>query len=75
MIIPNSIIRFDFDNCEMSDNYTELSCTRNLSWYSADEDMSKLLSYMPDGDSITMEIDGEGDYEEVDISKQHGNVF
>ena len=75
MIIPNSIIRFDFDNCEMSDNSAELSCTRNLSWYSADEDMSKLLSYMSDGDSITMEIDGEGEYEEVDISKQHGNIL
>ena len=37
--------------------------------------MSKLLSYMSDGDSITMEIDGEGEYEEVDISKQHGNIL
>lgn len=74
MIIPNSIVRFDFDNSEMNNNSVELACTRNLSWYSADEDMKKLLSYMPDGDSISMEIDGEGDYEEIDITKENGKV-
>ena len=60
MIIPNSIVRFDFDSSEINSNSVELACTRNLSWYSADEDMKKLLSYMPDGDSISMEIYGEG---------------
>ena len=74
MIIPNSIVRFDFDNSEMNNNSVELACTRNLSWYSADEDMKKLLSYMPDGDSISMEIDGEGEYEEIDITKENGKV-
>lgn len=74
MIIPNSIVRFDFDNSEMNSNSVELACTRNLSWYSADEDMKKLISYMPDGDSISMEVDGEGDYEEIDITKENGVI-
>lgn len=74
MIIPNSIVRFDFDNSEINSNFVELTCTRNLSWYSADEDMKKLISYMPDGDSISMEIDGEGDHEEIDIIKENGVI-
>ena len=56
MVIPNSLLRFDFDNANMNDNEVELACTRNLSWYSADKDMKKLLSYFKDGDSISMEI-------------------
>lgn len=74
MVIPNSVMRFDFDSCEMTEGSVELSCTRNLSWYSADEDMKKLMSYLPEGESISMEIDGEGDYEEIDITKQGGQV-
>ena len=74
MIIPNSVMRFNFDSCQMTEGSVELSCTRNLSWYSADEDMKKLMSYLPDGESISMEIDGEGDYEEIDITKQGGQV-
>lgn len=74
MIIPNSIIRFDFDNSEMNNNSVELACTRNLSWYSADEDMKKLLSYMPNGDSISLEVNGEGDYEKIDIKKENNKI-
>ena len=74
MIIPNSIMRFDFDSCIMSPSSVELSCTRNLSWYSADKDMQKIMSYLPESDSISMEIDGEGDYEEVEIGKSNGQV-
>lgn len=74
MIIPNSIMRFDFDNCFTDENSVKLSCTRNLSWYSADKDMEKLISYFPNGDSVTMEIDGEGEYEIVEIKKVNGNV-
>ncbi len=74
MIIPNSIIRFDFDDCMMDQSSVELSCTRNLSWDSADKDMQKLMSYLSDGDSISMEIDGEGDYEKVEVAKVNGEV-
>lgn len=41
MVIPNSIMRFDFDSCMIDTDSVELSCTRNLSWYSADKDMQK----------------------------------
>ncbi len=74
MIIPNSIIRFDFDNSEINNDSVELDCTRNLSWYSADEDMKKLLSYMPNGDSISLEVNGEGDYEKIDIKKENNKI-
>lgn len=74
MIIPNSIMRFDFDSCVMDSRSVELSCTRNLRWYSADKDMQKLMSYLPESDSISMQIDGEGDYEEVEIGKVNGQV-
>lgn len=77
MIIPNSIERFDFDNIEIASDYqTVLSATRNLSWYTADYDMSKLLSYMPDNnDGIVMEIEGEGEYEEVVIVQEKKGIF
>ncbi len=75
MVIPNSLLRFNFDSCKMGDSSVELACTRNLSWYSADEDMKKLMSYFSDGDSISMEIVGEGDYEEIEISKNNGQVI
>lgn len=74
MVIPNSIMRFDFDSCMIGTDSVELSCTRNLSWYSADKDMQKIMSYLPESDSISMEIDGEGDYEEVEIGKSNGQV-
>lgn len=74
MVIPNSVMRFDFDSCEMTEGSVELSCTRNLSWYSADEDMKKLMSYLHEGELISMEIDGEGDYEEINITKQGAQV-
>lgn len=74
MMIPNSIMRFDFDSCMIDIDSVELSCTRNLSWYSADKDMQKIMSYLPESDSISMEIDGEGDYEEVEIGKSNGQV-
>ena len=88
MIIPNSIERFDFDNIEVaSERQTILSSTRNLSWYTADYDMVKLLSYMPDekkrglfGENIeekhdiVMWIDGEGEYEELGIYRENGKI-
>ena len=75
MLIPNSIMRFDFNDYSKTVNSIELQCTRNLSWYSADEDMKRLLSYLPDEDTISMEIDGECDYEHVRICKINGKVI
>ena len=89
MIIPNSIERFDFDNIEVAyEHQTILSSTRNLSWYTADYDMAKLLSYMPDENrglfgyyvpfleqhGIVMEIEGEGQWEEVGIDREKGKI-
>lgn len=74
MIIPNSIIRFDFDDCKLGQDKAVLSCTRNLSWYNANEDMKKLMTYLDNGDIILMNINGEGDCEEIEISKQNGQV-
>lgn len=75
MVIPNSIMRFDFDSCMIGTDSVELSCTRNISWYSADKDMEKIMSYLPESDSISMEIDGEDDYEEVEITKSNGEII
>lgn len=74
MIIPNSLMRFDFDECQMTENSVALACTRNLSWYSADKDMKKVMSYLPEGEQISMQVDGEGDYEEIEIRKNNGQV-
>ncbi len=74
MVIPNSLLRFNFDSCKMDDNSVELLPTRNFRWYTADEDMKKLMEFFPDGDSITMKISGEGEYEEVEIAKVDGEV-
>ena len=73
MIIPNSILRFDFDNCIINENSVVLECTRDLYWYSADKDMKRLLSYLPDGDSISMKIDAD-EYEEIEITKNDGII-
>lgn len=74
MIIPNSIERFNFDDCKITSDSVELLCTRNLRWYSADEDMKRLISYMPDDARLNMKIDGEGEYEEVVISKLNNEI-
>ncbi len=74
MVIPNSLLKFNFDSCKMDDNSVELLPTRIFRWYTADEDMKKLMEFFPDGDSITMKISGEGEYEEVEIAKVDGEV-
>lgn len=75
MIIPNSIMRFDFDDCNITENSVDLACTRSLSWYSADEDMKKIMSYLSKEDMISMQIDGEGEYEEIEIRKNDNEII
>ena len=75
MIIPNSLNRFDFENC-IQEGEVHLECTRPLSWYSADEDMKRLVSYLKDGDSVCMNILAYGTYHEtVKICKNDGEVL
>ncbi len=75
MVIPNSILRFDFDNCPTTDESVELSCTRSLSWYSADQDLKKIMSYLPEGENISMQVDDGLDYEEIEIRKLNGQIL
>lgn len=54
LVITNFRKRF-----EISDNNSELGAIKKLSWYSADMDIEKILSYLDDGDQIHVLIDGE----------------
>lgn len=54
LVINNLKNRF-----EISDNKNELESIRELSWYSADMEIEKILSYLDDGDQINVLIDGE----------------
>lgn len=54
LVIPNFKKRF-----EISNGKDELESIRRLSWYSADMDIEKILSYLEDGDQIHVLIDGE----------------
>ena len=73
MIIPNSIMRFNFN--KYNNGSAELTCTRCLSWYSANEDMKRLVSYLPDGDIVTMTIQDHDEKEEIRIRKDNGDVI
>lgn len=53
MIIPNYVKRFEETEKGV------LDCKRNLSWYSADVDISKIMEYLDENDTIDVEIDGE----------------
>ena len=54
LVIANFRKRF-----EISDDNSELEAIKRLSWYSADMDIEKILSYLDDGDQIHVLIDGE----------------
>lgn len=54
LVIANFKKRF-----EIGDNKSELEAIKKLSWYSADMDIEKILSYLDDGDQIHVLIDGE----------------
>lgn len=54
LLIPNYIERFK----ENKEN-NRLECTRNLSWYSADVDIAKIMEYLDDNDSLDVTIYGE----------------
>ncbi len=53
MIIPNYIKRFEETEKGV------LDCKRSLSWYNADVDISKIMEYLSETDSIDVTIDGE----------------
>lgn len=54
LVIANFKKRF-----EISNGKNELEAIKRLSWYSADMDIEKILSYLDDGDQIHVLIDGE----------------
>lgn len=54
LVITNFKKRF-----EINDSKNELEAIKRLSWYSADMDIEKILSYLEDGDQIHVLIDGE----------------
>lgn len=54
LVIANFKKRF-----EISNDKSELEAVKRLSWYSADMDIEKILSYLDDGDEIHVLIDGE----------------
>lgn len=54
LVIANFKKRF-----EISNGKNELEAIKRLSWYSADMDIEKILSYLEDGDQIHVLIDGE----------------
>lgn len=54
LVIANFKNRF-----EISDDGNKLEAVKRLSWYSADLDIRKILSYLDDGDQIHVLIDGE----------------
>ena len=53
LIIPNYVKRFE------ETEKGRLECLRNLSWYSADVDISKMMEYLSEKDTIDVTIDGE----------------
>ena len=53
LIIPNYIKRFE------ETEKGKLECLRNLSWYEADVDISKMMQYLSETDTIDVRIDGE----------------
>ena len=79
LVIANFKKRF-----EISDDNSELEAVKGLSWYSADMDIEKILSYLDDGDQIHVLIDGEThpyddndeelEWEEQTYKKQNGQV-
>ncbi len=79
LVIANFKKRF-----EISDDNSELEAVKGLSWYSADKDIEKILSYLDDGNQIHVLIDGEThpyddvdeelEYEEQIYKKENGQV-
>ena len=53
LIIPNYVKRFE------ETEKGRLECLRNLSWYSADVDISKIMEYLSETDTIDVTIDGD----------------
>lgn len=53
LIIPNYVKRFEETKKGV------LDCKRSLSWYNADVDISKIMEYLDENDTIDVEIDGE----------------
>lgn len=53
LIIPNYVKRFE------ETEKGRLECLRNLRWYSADVDISKMMEYLSEKDTIDVTIDGE----------------
>lgn len=53
LIIPNYVKRFKETKKGV------LDCKRSLSWYNADVDISKIMEYLDENDTIDVEIDGE----------------
>ncbi len=79
LVIANFKKRF-----EISEDGNELEAVKRLSWYGADIDIEKILSYLDDGDQIHVLIDGEThpyddndeelEWEEQTYKKQDGQV-
>lgn len=74
MLIPNSLMRFDFSNCNPQGNIISLNCTRMLSWYTVEEDMKRLVSYLPDGDFVSVKINSGWEKETLTIYTNNGGV-
>lgn len=53
LIIPNYVKRFE------ETEKGRLECLRNLSWYNADVDISKIMQYLSETDTIDVTIDGQ----------------
>lgn len=53
LIIPNYVKRFEETKKGV------LDCKRSLSWYNADVDISKIMEYLDENDTIDVKIDGE----------------
>lgn len=79
LVIANFKKRF-----EISSDKSELEAIKRLSWYSADMDIEKILSYLEGGDQIHVLIDGEThpyddngeelEWEEQTYKKENGQV-
>lgn len=79
LVITNFKKRF-----EISDDKSVLDAVKRLSWYSADMDIERILSYLDDGDEIHVLIDGEThpyddndeelEFEEQTYRKENGEV-
>ena len=75
MLIPNSLMRFDFAACDSTAIIIELKSTRQLRWYTAEEDMKRLMSYLPDGESLSVKIKVGWKEEILTICKNNGKVI